>query len=68
MYNFYQNYDVEAFVKQKIIMKKIAPLLSDKGLIDITRYELRKTFVNKNNYSYLNMFEEMIENNGEDYN
>ena len=49
-------------------MKKIAPLLSDKGLIDITRYELRKTFVNKNNYSYLNMFEEMIENNGEDYN
>lgn len=68
LYNFYQNYDVEAFVKQKIIMKKIAPLLSDKGLIDITRYELRKTFVNKNNYSYLNMFEEMIENNGEDYN
>ena len=63
MYNYFKYYDVPVEIKQKNIIKNIAPKLFDQDLIDIFRFEIKKTLKTQNSYSNLYLFDKIIEDN-----
>lgn len=56
-------YDVPVEIKQKNIIKNIAPNMFDQDLIDIFRFEIKKTLKTQNSYSNLYLFDKIIEDN-----
>ena len=63
MYNYFKYYDVPVEIKQKNIIKNIAPNMFDQDLIDIFRFEIKKTLKTQNSYSNLYLFDKIIEDN-----
>ena len=57
---FIQDGDVPPFVKIKMIMKHILPLLHDELLIDVFRFELNKLVEETNSYKTLYLFDNTI--------
>lgn len=65
MYQYFYNIQdgtIPEFVRIKMILKHIAPILKDKILIDVFRYELGKLIEITNSYKTLYLFEKLIEN------
>lgn len=61
MYNYFRFfYEVKPFVKQNILIKKIAPKLKDAALINIFRYEIFRLVEETNSYKYLYIFEKIV--------
>ena len=71
MYNYFLSYngdEVPPLIKQKILMKRIAPLLQDRVLIDIFDFELKKLVKITNSYKDLLIFDELIRGNAKSEN
>lgn len=64
IYNYYREYNATPdFVKQNFILKEIAPVLKDKELIKIFKYEITRLVENTNNYKNLYFFEKVVTDN-----
>lgn len=66
MFNYFQMYneeEVPPLLKQKMLMKHIAPLLQDDATIEIFDYELKKLVKVTNSYKDLLKFDEIIKKN-----
>ena len=66
MYNYFLSYkdeEVPPPLKQKLLMKRIVPLLQDDVLIDVFEYELKKLVKLTNSYKDLSIFDEIVKQN-----
>ena len=63
MYNYFVFKDIPLFAKQNIILKEIAPFLTDKEFINIFRYEMKGLVEVSLNYKNLLLYDKIIEHN-----
>lgn len=66
IYNYFLMYkgeEVPNTFKQKILIKKIAPLLEDEWIIEVFRFELNKLVKETNSYKDLYLFEQIVKKN-----
>ena len=66
MFNYFLMYngeEVPSAIKQKILMKRIVPLLEDDVAIDVFNFELKKLVKQTNSYKDLSVFDEEIKKN-----
>ena len=63
MYNYFVFKDIPLFAKQNIILKEIAPFLTDKEFINIFRYEMKGLVEVSLNYKNLLLYDKIIEQN-----
>lgn len=66
LYNYFLLYsgeEVPPLLKQKILIKRIAPILQDPTTIDIFEFELKKLVKETGNYKDLSLFDEIISKN-----
>lgn len=63
MYNYFLFKDIPLFAKQNIILKEIAPSLTDKEFINIFRHEMKSLVEISLNYKNLLLYDNIVEHN-----